>query len=153
MIVVDTNLLVYAVNRDAAQHTAARNWWETTLSGTTQVALPWLVLLAFIGLTTNPRILRAPATADQALRYVDQWLQQPYVVPVNPGERHWTILNRLLAGSGTAGNLATDAHLAAIAIEYGYVLYSADNDFKRFDRLQHVNPLAQTDIHDTAASY
>lgn len=143
MILVDANLLIYAVNRDAPGHEVARAWWEDTLSGTTPVGVPWLVLLAFIRLITNPRIMHAPAATDQALKYVDQWLQQPYVVPVNPGERHWLILSRLLGDAGTAGNLTNDAHVAAIAVEQGYVVYSADNDFKRFEGVRHVNPLAR----------
>lgn len=153
MILVDTNLLIYAVNRDAPQHAAARDWWETALSGRNSIGLAWLVLLAFVRLTTNPRILRSPAPVSRALDYVDQWLRQPFVVPVNPGERHWTFLNKLLADSGAAGNLTNDAHLAAIAVEHGYTLYSADNDFKRFGGLRHVNPLARTDVHDATASY
>lgn len=153
MILVDANLLIYAINRDAPQHAAARTWWEATLSGTTRVGLPWLVLLAFLRLTTNPRVVRSPLPVGQALAFVDRWLQQPYVAPVNPGERHWLILNQLLDTSGTAGNLANDAHVAAIAIEQGCTVYSADNDFKRFGGLQHVNPLAASEVHETASTY
>lgn len=153
MILVDANLLIYAVNRDAPQHAAARAWWEAVLSGTTQVGLPWLVLLAFLRLTTNPRVVRSPLPADRALAFVDEWLQQPYVVPAGPGEHHWLILKQLLGDSGTAGNLANDAHLAAVAIEQGYTVYSADNDFKRFAGLRHVNPLAGEEIHEAGIRY
>lgn len=153
MILVDANLLIYAINRDAPQHAAARAWWEDTLSGTTQIGLPWLVLLAFLRLTTNPRVVRAPLSAEQALGFVDEWLSQPYATPVGPGERHWSILKQLLGNSGTAGNLTNDAHVAAIALEHGYTVYSADNDFKRFDGLRHVNPLAGQEVHDDALSY
>lgn len=141
MILVDTNLLIYAVNRDSPMHDNARGWLETVLSGNTIVGLPWMVLIAFLRLTTNPRVVQSPMLIDQALGYIDGWLQQPYVIPLNPGERHWAILNRLLLSSGLAGNLTNDAHLAAMAIEHGYVLYSVDNDFRRFDGLEYVNPL------------
>lgn len=151
MILIDANILVYAVNRDAPQHAVARDWLEETLSGTTIVGLPWIVLLAFLRLTTNHRILRSPLQAEQALLYIDSWLQQPYVVLVNPGERHWMILNKLLRSSGAAGSLTTDAHIAAIAIEHGYAVCSADNDFKRFDGVVHINPLQG--IHEPKASY
>lgn len=151
MILVDANLLIYAVNRDAAQHAAARAWWEEVLSGTTPVGLPWLVLLAFLRLSTNGRVVHSPASTDQALDYVREWLAQPYVTPLNPGESHWLILSRLLVDSGAAGNLTSDAHIAAIAIEHGYVVYSADNDFKRFQGIRHVNPLVPGGVHESRA--
>lgn len=153
MILADANLLIYAVNRDAPQHPAARAWWEDTLSGTTPVGLPWPVLLAFLRLSTHARVMRSPASAEQALGYVHEWLAQPYVTPLNPGETHWLILSRLLADSGAAGNLTNDAHIAAIAIQHGYVVYSADNDFKRFQGIRHVNPLVPGGVHETATSW
>jgi toxin-antitoxin system PIN domain toxin len=103
--------------------------------------LAWLVILAFLRVTTHPRIMRRPLTSDAALRYVDEWLGQPCIAPVGPGEKHWPILRSLLSAAGTAGNLTSDAHLAALALEHGYAIYSADNDFKRFSGLSHVNPL------------
>lgn len=153
MILIDTNLLIYAINRDAPQHAMACHWLEQTLSETTPVGLPWLVTLAFIRVTTHPRILANPMSPEQALAIVDSWLAQPFVAAVEPGERHWGILNRLLQQSGSAGNLTNDAHLAALAIEHGYTLYSADNDFKRFEGLQHVNPLAAGEVHEPDSAY
>lgn len=153
MILIDTNLLVYAVNQDAPRHLAARNWLEETLSGTTPVGLPWLVLLAFVRLTTNYRILASPLRVEQALQYVEGWLAQPCVTTLNPGDHHWLILSRLLRESGSAGNLTNDAHLAAIAIEQGCSLYSADNDFKRFPGLTHVNPVESREVHEPGAAY
>lgn len=142
MKLIDLNLLIYAVNRAAATHAAARAWLEEVLSGGEAVALPWVVLLGFLRLTTNPRIMARPLTAEQAMRVVDGWLARPMVVALHPGDDHWPILRELLASSGTAGNLITDAHLAALAIEHGAELCSADGDFARFARLRWVNPLA-----------
>lgn len=152
MILPDANLLIYAVNGDTPQHEAARTWLERTLSGTTPVGLPWLVLLAFIRLTTHPRILPTPLSPEDALDYVSGWLAQPFVTPLNPGDRHWLILDRLLRQDGTAGNLTNDAHIAAIAIEHGCALYSADYDFQRFEGLDHVNPLS-TSIQESEQPY
>lgn len=152
MILIDTNILVYAVDTSAQQHPKARVWLEDTLSGTTAVGLPWIVLIGFIRLVTNHRALRSPMSVEQALKYTDHFLQQPCVTLLNPGERHWLILNRLLHDSGTAGNLTTDAHIAAIAIEHGYSVYSADNDFKRF-AVHHINPLESREVHETAGAY
>jgi toxin-antitoxin system PIN domain toxin len=153
MILVDTNLLVYTVNRDAAQYQRAKTWFDGTLSGTTPVGLPWIAIIGFLRITTNHRILPTPLHTEQALSCVDAWLQQPFVSILNPGERHWLILNKLLHDNGAAGNLTNDAHIAAIAIEHGYTVYSADNDFKRFTGLQHINPLEHNDIHETLAAY
>ena len=142
MILVDANLLIYAVDSDSVHHKAARRWLEKSLSGTSQVGLAWIVLLAFLRITTHPRIMLYPLLPDAALNYVDEWLAQPSVVSVAPGERHWPILRQMLSSSGMAANLTSDAHLAALAIEHGYAVYSADHDFKRFAGLKHVNPLA-----------
>jgi hypothetical protein len=142
VILVDANLLIYAVDADAPQHPRARRWLEDTLSGTTRVGLPWLVLLAFLRVTTREGILVRSLTPGQALAYVDSWLAQPNVEPVGPGPTHWRVLRNLLRSTGTAGNLTSDAHLAALAIEYGAGLCSTDNDFKRFPGVDHVNPLA-----------
>lgn len=153
MILVDTNLLIYAVDMDAPAHGAALEWLNATFSSGTQIGLPWVVLTGFIRITTNHRAMRSPMSVDQALAYVEQFLQQPNVSTVNPGERHWLILSSLLRHSGSGGNLTTDAHIAAMALEQGYTVYSADNDFKRFTGLDHVNPLEADDIHERLAAY
>lgn len=143
MKVVDLNLLLYAVNRDSPRHTDARAWLEATLSGEETVALPWVVLLGFIRIATSRRILPNPITIDEAISVVDGWLAQPPVVALSPGDEHWAILSGLLTEAGSAGNLATDAHLAALALEHGAELCSTDADFARFPRLRWVNPLAR----------
>lgn len=153
MIVPDVNLLVYVVNQDAAHHERARAWLEKTLSGSETVGLPWLVSIAFLRLTTHPRIFRHPLEPEAALQFVTGWLAQPCVHPLDPGKRHWLIFSQLLRQSGTAGNLTNDAHLAAIAIEHDACLHSADNDFRRFPELKHHNPLANTRLQDEPGTY
>ena len=108
--------------------------------------MAWGVMLAFLRITTHPKIVRSPLHPEQALNYVDTWLAQPYVKLIAPTERHWPILRNLLQLTGMAGNLTSDAHLAALALEYGYTVYSADHDFKRFPGLHHVNPLSTTSV-------
>lgn len=142
MRIVDVNLLLYAINRDSAGHAAAKAWLEHTFTGDEPVALPWAVLLGVLRLATSARVFSKPLRSDQALAVVDGWLAQPTVVTLSPGEEHWRILRDLLRESGTAGNLTTDAHLAALAIEHGAELCSTDADFARFPRLRWVNPLA-----------
>jgi uncharacterized protein len=141
MILLDANLLLYAVNRDLPQHKKALAWLEEVLSGEASVGLPWVVILAFLRLATNPRVFEHPLAIEAAVEYVNEWLAQPVVSPVVPGPNHWLVLRSLLAASGTGGNLTTDAHIAALAIEHGYTVYSTDYDFKRFAGLSHVNPL------------
>jgi hypothetical protein len=141
MILVDANLLIYAVNADAPQHRKARQWLERTLSGTEDVGLPWLVVLAFLRITTRQGILERPLTTEQALEYVDGWLAQPFVSLVGPGASHWPVFRNLLCATGTFGNLCSDAHLAALAIELGANIHSADYDFRRFPGVAHTNPL------------
>ncbi len=141
MILIDANLLIYSVNRDADQHQHARRWLERALSGSVEIGLAWIVILAFIRVTTRAGIMAKPLHYTQALEYVDGWLNQPHVEMVSPGERHWPIFRNLLSSTGSAGNLTSDVHLAALAIERGAEIYSADYDFRRFNGITHVNPL------------
>ena len=141
MIVVDANLIIYAIDTDAPLHRPAREWLEGALSGTTRIGLPWIVLLAFLRITTRPRILVRPLSLGEATDYIDSWLDQPFVEPLSAGPSHWAILRSLLTASGTAGNLTSDAHIAALAIEHRAAIYSTDHDFGRFPGVEHVNPL------------
>jgi len=144
VILVDANLLIYAVNKNSPQHRVARKWLETTLSGAEAVGLPWIVVLAFLRITTRPGILEHPLTGDQALEYIDEWLALPVVSLVAPGEGNWPVFCNFLRATGTFGNLTSDAHIAAMAIENGATIYSADYDFRRFPGVQHINPLVRT---------
>ncbi len=141
MILVDANLLIYAINRDAPHHREARRWLERTFSGTESVGLPWIVVLAFLRITTRQGILSAPLTPEQAIGYVDEWLSLPSVELLGPRDTHWPIVRNLLLQSGTLGNLTSDAHIAALALEYGATVCSADYDFRRYQGVNHINPL------------
>jgi uncharacterized protein len=138
----DLNLLIYAVDRQSVSHKPSVTWWNSLLSGNETVALTWSVLLGFVRLTTNPSVFREPLSADDALDYVDRWLAQPITTVIEPTTRHAAVLRDLLGPTGAAGNLVSDAHLAALAIEHGAELCSADRDFGRFRGLRWMNPLA-----------
>jgi len=142
MILLDANLLIYAVNQDAPLHRSAKQWLEAALSGKETVGFSWNVLLAFLRLTTRTGLFRRPLKVDAALDIVDSWLDQTCATIVHPGPRHLSILRELLQHVGTGGNLTSDAHLAALAIEHGAELCSSDTDFARFGGLQWRNPLA-----------
>jgi hypothetical protein len=105
------------------------------------VGLAWIVVLAFLRITTRGSVIRKPLPPQQALEFVGSWLAQPHVTAVGPGANHWSILRSLLVSTGMAGILTSDCHLAALALERGCPVYSADNDFKRFPGIEHVNPL------------
>jgi uncharacterized protein len=137
----DINLLIYAADETTIQHQQALEWIEDTLSGTETVALAWPVLTGFVRVITNPRALCDPWDAEQALEVVEGWLAQPPVTVVHPTDRHLAVLRDLLLPLGTAGNLTSDAHLAALAIEHGATLCSCDVDFSRFPGLRWVDPL------------
>ena len=137
----DVNLLLYAVDESAVRHEPARAWVEERLSGTETFAFAWVVLLAFIRLTTSSRVFDSPLTTQEALDLVESWLAQPCSTVVHPTTRHVSVLRELLEPLGSAGNLTTDAHLAALAIEHGAELCSTDGDFSRFPGLRWANPL------------
>ena len=137
----DVNLFIYAYNIESPHQEAAASWLEETLAGTETVALSWPVLLAFLRLSTSSRVFRHPLSVVKALDCVDSWLLQPCTTIVHPTRRHSAVLRELLEPLGTGGNLTSDAHLAALAIEHGAELYSCDWDFARFPRLRWVNPL------------
>lgn len=131
----DTNVLLYAVNADAPQHEAAHDWLRNAFAAPAGVGLAWLSLLGFIRVATHHRILTAALKLEEALRVLSFWLGRPRAYLLHPTERHAELLVALLTRAGTAGNLTTDAHLAALAMEHGATLVSFDRDFDRFDGL------------------
>ena len=142
MILLDANLLIYAVNADAPLSRKAKSWLESALSGQETVGFAWNVVLAFLRLTTRPGLFRRPLRVDTAFDLVGSWLDQPHATIVHPGPRHLQVLRELLLPLGTGGNLMSDAHLAALAIEHRAELCSSDTDFARFKGLKWRNPLS-----------
>jgi len=142
LILVDANLLLYAEDSLSPGHRDAREWWDAQLSGSDPVCLCWIVINAFIRIGTNPRVFKRPLTLGEASDRVQSWLDQPCTRVVTPTERHWEIFRKVLADGQAAGNLVTDAHLAALAIAHGCELQSTDSDFSRFPGLKWRNPLA-----------
>ena len=141
MNILDANLLIYAVNRDFPLHAKAKSWLEKSLDGVELVGFYWLAILAFVRLTTRPGLFQRRLSPEGAFDLVEEWLDQPSARIVQPGPRHLSLLRGLLTPLGTAGNLTSDAHLAALAIEQDAQLCSGDNDFARFPGLRWKNPL------------
>lgn len=142
MKLLDVNLLIYAVDERSSHHEPTLRWFEETLSGSETVAFAWHALIGFIRITTRPRGARDPWPIESALDEIQRWLAQPVATIVHPTDRHAAVLRDLLAPLGAGGNLTSDAHLAALAIEHGATLCSHDNDFSRFGGLRWEDPLA-----------
>lgn len=140
MKLVDANVLLYAVNRDADRHRAARTWLDDALGGTDTVAFAWIALLAFVRLATKPELFPSPLALHEAMDRVDAWLRAPTAVVVDPTPDHSGIVRRLLEPLGIGGNLVNDAHLAALAIAHGCTVVSFDHDFARFDGVDWTAP-------------
>lgn len=139
-MIVDANVLIYALGEPSPHKSKAREWLESALNGSQRVGIPWASLLAFQRITTNPRIMKRQLSVEQAWSVVTMLLDaEPVWVP-EPGPRHSEILGRLLVNSAATGNLVTDAHIAALAIEYGTPVCSFDSDFARFPEVTWFNP-------------
>ena len=140
MIVVDLNVLIYAVDENSFHHAAARSWLEGQLNGTENIGIPWIVILGFLRIMTNGKVFPHPLTEDQAVEIIDAWIKHPLVRIPHPKENHWHLMKELIAESGTAGNLTSDIHLAAIAMQHGLKLFTLDADFSRFKGLRWERP-------------
>jgi toxin-antitoxin system PIN domain toxin len=140
-MIVDANVLLYAVDTSSPFHQSAKDWLESSLNEPARVGLPWASLLAFQRISTHPRASASPLSASQAWSFVADWLDADATwIPV-PGERHAEILRDLIVAGDLRGNLVTDAHLAALAMEHGVGVCSADSDFARFPQISWVNPV------------
>lgn len=142
MILVDANILLYAEDALSDHHRAARTWWDAQLSGTSPVALCWPVLTAFVRIATNPRLHKRPLTLIESCERLRSWFDQPCLCVIQPTDNHWPIFQRALISAKAIGNLVSDAHLAALAIEHNCELCSTDTDFAKFPGLKWKNPLA-----------
>ena len=140
MIIPDVNLLVYAHNDKALNHHAALFWWEGLLNGSESIGLPWAVSTGFVRVITNPAVVE-PFSPLEAVDYVQHWMEHPLITPIEPGPNHMTYFRRNIEAVGVGRNLVPDAHIAALAMEYGAEVHSNDADFGRFPGLRWRNPL------------
>jgi toxin-antitoxin system PIN domain toxin len=140
-MLVDANLLLYAVHEGAAQHEAAKAWLTDRLNGSRRVGLAWQSIGACLRISTHPRAFPNPLSAGTAWERVTDWLAAPVAWIPAPGPEHVRIVGELVIDHDVAGNLVPDALLAALAIEHGVTLYSIDTDFARFRELHWENPL------------
>lgn len=141
MIVLDANILLYAYDSSSSHHVKARAWVEQAFSDSAPVGLPWQTISAFLRIMTNLRLPGERFTLQEAVEIVDRWLEQPNVRLLAEGEDHWQLFRQLMVEGQASGGLVSDAHLAALTLEYGGVLQTTDRDFARFPSLRWSNPL------------
>lgn len=141
MIIPDINLLVYAYNSEAPHHEQARAWWEALLSAPRPVGLAWAVMLGYLRLMTSRSVRIEPFMPAEAIGHIRSWLTRPQVVVLGPGARHLDLIEGLMDAAHASGQLTTDVHLAALAIEHQAELCSNDSDFSRFPGLRWSDPL------------
>jgi len=144
VILIDANVLLYAYNEAAPDHTIARRWFDEVMTGGDPVRFAWSTIHAFLRIVTHRAIFPRPLAIDDAVSIVTEWLARPSVAVLDPAERYWTIFAQLAIESQARGDLIPDAHLASLAIEHGATLCTTDRDFARFDRLQVINPLRKS---------
>jgi toxin-antitoxin system PIN domain toxin len=142
-VLVDANILLYAVDEESPFHGNARGWLEAVLNGPRRVGIPWASLVAFVRIATHPRALRDPLAPAEAWRHVEDWLDAPTTWVPTPGRGHREILGRLVRDLDLRANLVGDAALAALCIEHGLQMVSADSDFARFPEIDWFNPLTR----------
>jgi toxin-antitoxin system PIN domain toxin len=138
--IVDVNVLIYATDTETKHHDTAKPWLDAAMSGAETIGLPTAVTLAYVRLTTNPKVFRSPMSVQQSIGAAETWVQRSNVVVPAPTERHYRLVEELLNATGTGGNLVTDAHLGALAIEHGASVVSYDRDFARFPRVVWEHP-------------
>ena len=141
MIVLDANILLYAYDSASSHHSKARAWVERVFSAAAPIGLPWQTVTAFLRIMTNPRLPGERFSTQEAVQVVDRWLEQPNIRLLAPGDDHWPLFRQMIVEGQASGPLITDAHLAALTIEYGGVLHTTDRNFARFPGLRWTNPL------------
>lgn len=140
-MILDANLLLYATDSTSPHHEQASSWLTAALNGTSRVGFPWQTIAAFVRITTHPRVVASPLTGEQAWAVVQSWLAAPVAWIPPATDRTAQAYSELLADGDITGNIVPDAQLAALALEYGVPVISADSDFARFRRITWINPL------------
>ena len=144
MIVVDTNLLVYAHRRDSPWHDAAGKTISELAEGSSLWGIPWPSIHEFLAIVTHPRIYNPPTPLVDALAQVDAWILSPYLILLSETEGYWQKLQPLLKQGRIVGAHVHDAHIAAICSLHGVrELWTADRDFARFPTLTVRNPMIE----------
>lgn len=140
-VLVDANILLYAYDTDSPHHGAARQWLQDRMSSGYPVRLALVTLLAFVRIASDPRVFARPVSPADACGVVGSWLDSPNVRLLAPGPRSWRHLGEICTNARARGALVMDAHLAALALEHGAVIATADRDFRRFPGIETTNPL------------
>lgn len=140
-MIIDANILLFAEDETSPHHQPSLSFLTEALNGPVRVGLPWPSLVAFLRIRTHPRAYARPLSPEEAWRRVEDWLQAPAAwVPV-PTMRHAEVMKSLVTRYKLGAGLFSDVHLAALAVEHGVAVCSADTDFARFQEIEWINPL------------
>jgi toxin-antitoxin system PIN domain toxin len=142
VIVVDANVLLYAHDASSSRHAVASEWLGRAVGGSETVGLGLVTVLAFLRISTDPRIFERPLVAADAIAIVEEWLASPNVTLLAPSDRHWRTLAEQVDRGQAKGPLLMDAHLATLVLEHGATLATTDRDFSRFPGLRTIDPTA-----------
>ena len=140
-MLVDANILLYSIDSTSPFHGRANTWLTDALNGSRRVGIPWASFGAFLRIATNPRATRHPLSPVEAWEHIDGWLDAPMAWVPEPGRGHRVILRELVTRLDLRAGLVSDAILAAICVEHGLEIVSADSDFARFTDITWINPV------------
>jgi toxin-antitoxin system PIN domain toxin len=142
MMLVDTNVMVYAHRRDAERHPEYRDWMRAMVNGPEPYAVADFAVLGMVRVVTDRRFYREVAsTITDALAFADGIRSQPHAHVISPGPKFWSIFSNLCRQIDAGGKLVPDAYLAALALEHGCEVVTTDKDFRRFPGLRWRHPL------------
>ena len=142
MMLVDTNVLVYANRRNAPRHEEYHAWMQGLIDGPEPYAVSDFAVVGLVRIITNRRIYKEDAaTIEEAIAFATEFRDQPHAMVVSPGSRFWPIFTGLCRSTSAAGNLVPDAYLAALALEHGCEFITTDTDFSKFPGLRWRHPL------------
>lgn len=140
MVTPDVNILLHAYDSSSQHHRPCRDWLAGAMNGTEEVGFSFAVILGFIRISTNARVLSEPRSIAEAITIVRSWIERPNVRILTPSSGYWLTLLEIATDGGARGDLVMDAHLAALAREHGATVVSTDRDFRRFRQVRLIDP-------------
>ncbi len=140
MILPDVNVLIYAYNASAPLHREAVKWWEGHVNDGSSIGVCWPVFQGFVRLLGGRHVVAEPYSAQELFGIADEWWARPSVRLLSATEHTYSYFRRLMETYDLSGSMATDALIAAFALEHRGTLATNDTDFLRFRELSVVNP-------------
>lgn len=141
MLLPDVNILIYAHRSESPEHERYARWLRDVAGGAEPFGISELGASAFVRIVTNPKIWDEPTSVEDALEFIERLRSRSNARPLTHGVASWNIFARLCREAKARGKLVADAYHAALALEHGCELVTADGDFARFAGLRYRHPL------------